>query len=51
MTFMYEEDRERALAMYSSLFDETDDETGVLQMLVSPTRQAPNPSQHQSLFQ
>ena len=42
LTFMYEEDRERALAMYSSLFDETDDETGVLQMLVSPTRQAVN---------
>ena len=39
---MYEEDRERALALYSSLFDETDDETGVLQMLVSPTRQAVN---------
>lgn len=42
LTFMYEEDRARALAMYSSLFDETDDETGVLQMLVSPTRQAVN---------
>ena len=42
LTFMYEEDRERALALYSSLFDETDDETGVLQMLVSPTRQAVN---------
>ena len=42
LTFMYEEDRERALTLYSSLFDETDDETGVLQMLVSPTRQAVN---------
>ncbi len=42
LTLMSEEDRERALAMYSSLFDETDDETGVLQMLVSPTRQAVN---------
>ncbi|MCR5576888.1 MAG: hypothetical protein K6F56_07760 [Oscillospiraceae bacterium] len=42
LTFMYEDDRERALAMYSSLFDETGDETGLLQMLVSPTRQAVN---------
>ena len=37
---MYEEDRVRALAMYNSMFDETDDETGLLQLLVSPTRQA-----------
>ena len=42
LTFMYEEDRERALGMYSSLFDETDDETGLLQLMVSPTRQAVN---------
>ena len=42
LTFMYEEDRDRALAMYSSLFDETDDETGLLQLMVSPTRQAVN---------
>ena len=39
---MYEEDRVRALAMYNSMFDETDDETGLLQLLVSPTRQAVN---------
>ena len=42
LTFMHEEDRERALNMYSSLFEETDDETGLLQMLGSPTRQAVN---------
>ena len=42
LTFMYDDDRERALDMYSSLFDETDDETGLLQMLGSPTRQAVN---------
>ena len=28
--------------MYNSMFDETDDETGLLQLLVSPTRQAVN---------
>ncbi len=39
---MYEEDRVQAMSMYSSLFDETDDETGLLQLLVSPTRQAVN---------
>lgn len=39
---MYEEDRVRALAMYNSMFDETDDEIGLLQLLVSPTRQAVN---------
>ena len=39
---MYEEDRVQALAMYNSMFDETDDETGLLQLLVSPTRQAVN---------
>lgn len=37
---MYEEDRQTALAMYSQLFDEVDDEQGLLQLLVSPTRQA-----------
>ena len=42
LTFMYDEDRERALAMYSSLFDEVGDETGLLQMMGSPTRQAVN---------
>lgn len=42
LTFMYEEDRQRALAMYSAIFDETGDENGVLQLMVSPTRQAVN---------
>lgn len=37
---MYEEDRQTALAMYNQLFDEGDDEQGLLQLLVSPTRQA-----------
>lgn len=37
---MYEEDRQTALAMYNQLFDEVDDEQGMLQLLVSPTRQA-----------
>ena len=37
---MYEEDRQTALAMYNQLFDEVDDEQGLLQLLVSPTRQA-----------
>ena len=40
LTFMYEEDRQTALAMYNQLFDEVDDEQGLLQLLVSPTRQA-----------
>ena len=39
---MYEEDRVQALAMYNSMFDETEDENGLLQLLVSPTRQAVN---------
>ena len=39
---MYEKDRERALEMYSEIFDEVDNETAVLQLLVSPTRQAVN---------
>lgn len=37
---MYEEDRQTALAMYNQLFDEVDDEQELLQLLVSPTRQA-----------
>lgn len=37
---MYEEDRQTALAMYNRLFDEVGDEQGLLQLLVSPTRQA-----------
>lgn len=40
LTFMYEEDRQTALAMYNRLFDMTDDEQALLQFLVSPTRQA-----------
>ncbi len=42
LTFMYEEDRQRALALYHQIFDEAEDEQGVLQILVSPTRQAVN---------
>ena len=39
---MYEEDRVRVLELYDELFDESDNETAVLQLLVSPTRQAVN---------
>ena len=39
---MYEEDRQRALALYNSIFDEADDEQAILHLLVSPTRQAVN---------
>ena len=39
---MYEEDRVRVLELYDALFDESDNETAVLQLLVSPTRQAVN---------
>ena len=39
---MYEEDRIRVLELYNDIFDETDNETAVLQPLVSPTRQAVN---------
>lgn len=39
---MYDEDRIRVLELYNDIFDETDNETGVLQLLVSPTRQAVN---------
>jgi hypothetical protein len=37
---MYEEDRQTALAMYGRMFDETADEAGLMELLVSPTRQA-----------
>ena len=37
---MYDEDRQTALAMYGRMFDETADEAGLLELLVSPTRQA-----------
>ena len=40
LTFMYEEDRQEALAMYSSMFDEAEDEQRLIQLLMSPTRQA-----------
>ena len=40
LTFMYEEDRQEALAMYEGMFDEAGDEQALLQALVSPTRQA-----------
>ena len=40
LTFMYEEDRQKALSMYTRIFDETEDEQGLLQLLGSPTRQA-----------
>lgn len=37
---MYEEDRQTALAMYGRMFDETSNEEALLELLVSPTRQA-----------
>ena len=40
LTFMYEEDRQTVLSMYGRMFDETADEEGLLELLVSPTRQA-----------
>lgn len=40
LTFMYEEDRQRALNMYERMFDIAEDEQGLIQHLVSPTRQA-----------
>ena len=40
LTFMYEEDRRRALSMYERMFDITEDEQGLIQHLMSPTRQA-----------
>lgn len=40
LTFMYEEDRQTALAMYNRMFDEAEDEQVLIQYLVSPTRQA-----------
>ena len=40
LTFMYEEDRVRAIELYSRMFDEAGDEMALLQALVSPTRQA-----------
>lgn len=40
LTFMYEEDRQTAIAMYSKMFDDAVEEQALLQFLVSPTRQA-----------
>ena len=40
LTFMYEEDRQTALAMYVKMFEDAEDEQALLQALVSPTRQA-----------
>ena len=40
LTFMYEEDRQRALAMYSRMFEQAPDEQALIQALVSPTKQA-----------
>ena len=39
---MYEEDRQRALEEYEEIFEEAGNENAVLQLLVSPTRQAVN---------
>ena len=40
LTFMFEEDRQTALAMYAKMFEDVGDEQMLLQYLVSPTRQA-----------
>ena len=40
LTFMYEEDRQAALAMYNRMFDATEDDKALLQYLGSPTKQA-----------
>lgn len=40
MTFMYEEDRQQALNMYEAMFESAQDEHSLMQVLVSPTRQA-----------
>jgi len=37
---MYEEDRQTVLSMYGRMFDETANEEALLELLVSPTRQA-----------
>ena len=42
LTFMQEDDRVRALELYNEIFDDVGNETAVLQLLVSPTRQAVN---------
>ena len=40
LTFMYEEDRQQALNMYDAMFESARDERDLMQVLVSPTRQA-----------
>lgn len=40
LTFMYDEDRQTALAMYGRMFDNARDEQALIQFLISPTRQA-----------
>lgn len=40
LTFMLEEDRLAALAMYNKLFDDSSDEQALIALLLSPTRQA-----------
>lgn len=40
LTFMYEEDRQTAIAMYDRMFDDAEDEQALIQLLGSPTRQA-----------
>ena len=40
LTFMCEEDRQTALSMYSRLIDDAEDEQKLMDLLVSPTRQA-----------
>ena len=40
LTFMYEEDRQTALAMYVKMFEDAEDEQALIQALISPTRQA-----------
>ena len=40
LTFMAEEDRQTALNMYSKCFDDAEDEQQLMDLLVSPTRQA-----------
>ena len=40
LTFMFEEDRQRALTLYENMFDEAEDDTALMQFLGSPTKQA-----------
>ena len=40
LTFMYEEDRQRAMGLYSRMFEEAGDEQALSLALISPTRQA-----------